>query len=259
MERLDKILAGTGRWSRKEARGLIRAGRVTVNGRTAASPEEKYRREDLVLLVDGAPVSGERYTYLMLHKPAGLVSATEDPRQKTVLELLPGHLRRIGLFPAGRLDRDTEGLLLLTNDGALAHDLLSPRSHVDKRYFVRVAGRLGPADCAAFAGGLRLEDGLVCLPAGLELLEAPDEAIVTLREGKYHQIKRMLAHLGKPVVYLKRLTMGPLRLDPALAPGQWRPLTEAELTGLEKLRRSGTGPEKGETAGFDREAEMETH
>lgn len=239
MERLDKILAGTGRWSRKEVRALVRDGRVTVNGTVARSPEEKYSRADLVLLVDGELVSGQRYTYLMLHKPAGLVSATEDPRQKTVLELLPGHLRRIGLFPAGRLDRDTEGLLLLTNDGALAHDLLSPRSHVDKRYFVRVAGRLTEEDCRAFAAGLRLDDGLECLPAGLERLAAADEAIVTLREGKYHQIKRMLAYLGKPVVYLKRLTMGPLVLDPALAPGAWRPLTEGELAALEELRRSG--------------------
>lgn len=259
MERLDKILAGTGKWSRKEVRGLVRAGRVTANGVTVRSPEEKYCREGLELLVDGERVSGERFTYLMLHKPAGLVSATEDPRQKTVLELLPDHLRRVGLFPAGRLDRDTEGLLLLTNDGSLAHDLLAPRSHVDKRYFVRVAGRLSGEDSMAFAAGLRLDDGLVCLPAGLELLEAPDEAIVTLREGKYHQIKRMLAYLGKPVVYLKRLTMGPLKLDPALAPGEWRPLTEAERTALEALRRSGGAAEKGKTAGYDREREEETH
>lgn len=239
MERLDKILAGTGLWSRKEVRELVRAGRVSANGAVVRTPEEKYDRNGLDLRVDGAPVSGERYTYLMMHKPAGLVSATEDPRQKTVLELLPPHLRRIGLFPAGRLDRDTEGLLLLTNDGALAHDLLSPRSHVEKRYFVRVAGTLTGEDCAAFAAGMRLDDGLVCLPAGLDLLEAPDEAIVRLKEGKYHQIKRMLAYLGKPVVYLKRLSMGPLELDPALEKGAWRPLTAEEQSQLEQLRRTG--------------------
>lgn len=238
MERLDKILAGTGLWSRKEVRELVRAGRVSANGKVVRTPEEKYDREGLDLRVDGAPVSGERYTYLMLHKPDGLVSATEDPRQKAVLELLPPHLRRIGLFPAGRLDRDTEGLLLLTNDGALAHDLLSPRSHVEKRYFVRVDGTLTREDCAAFAGGLRLDDGLECLPAGLELLEQPNEAIVTLKEGKYHQIKRMLAYLGKPVVYLKRLTMGPLVLDEGLAKGEWRPLTAEEQGQLEALRRT---------------------
>ena len=121
MERLDKILTGTGRWSRREVKELVKAGRVRVNGAAARSPEEKYDREGLDLRVDGETISGARFVYLMLHKPAGLVSATEDPRQKTVLELLPPHLRRVGLFPAGRLDRDTEGLLLLTNDGALAH------------------------------------------------------------------------------------------------------------------------------------------
>ena len=168
----------------------------------------------------------------MLHKPAGLVSATEDPRQPTVLELLPQHLRRVGLFPAGRLDKDTEGLLLLTNDGPLAHRLLAPRNHVDKTYFVRVDGELDGADAAAFAAGMMLEDGLACLPAGLEVLEQPDTALVTLHEGKYHQIKRMLAARGKPVVYLKRLTMGPLMLDPALERGEWRPLSAEEVAAL---------------------------
>lgn len=231
MERLDKILANTGRWSRKEVRELVRAGRVTVNGVVAPSPEEKYDPA-AQFLVDGQPVSGERLVYLMLHKPAGLVSATEDPRQPTVLELLPEHLKRVGLFPAGRLDKDTEGLLLLTNDGEMAHRLLAPRRHVDKTYFVRVEGVLDPADAAAFSAGMTLGDGLVCMPAGLELLEEPDTAIVTLREGKYHQIKRMLAARGKPVRYLKRLTMGPLSLDPALKRGEWRPLTGEELAAL---------------------------
>lgn len=232
MERLDKILTGTGRWSRREVKELVKAGRVRVNGAAARSPEEKYDREGLDLRVDGETISGARFVYLMLHKPAGLVSATEDPRQKTVLELLPPHLRRVGLFPAGRLDRDTEGLLLLTNDGALAHDLLSPKKHVDKTYFVRVDGELDGADAAAFAAGMMLEDGLACLPAGLEVLEQPDTALVTLHEGKYHQIKRMLAARGKPVVYLKRLTMGPLMLDPALERGKWRPLSAEEVAAL---------------------------
>ena len=234
MERLDKILANTGRWSRKEARELIRAGRVTVDGATARAPEEKHSPA-AAFAVDGEPVSGERLVYLMLHKPAGLVSATEDPRQPTVLELLPEHLRRVGLFPAGRLDRDTEGLLLLTNDGPLAHRLLAPRRHVGKTYFVRVDGALNGADAAAFVAGMTLDDGLECLPAGLEVLDAPDTAIVTLREGKYHQIKRMLAQRGKPVVYLKRLTMGPLSLDPALGKGEWRPLTEEEVAALRSV------------------------
>ena len=231
MERLDKILANTGRWSRKEARELIRAGRVSVDGAIPRSPEEKVD-PGARFEVDGQPISGERLVYLMLNKPAGLVSATEDPWEPTVLTLLPKHLRRVGLFPAGRLDKDTEGLLLLTNDGVLAHRLLSPRRHVDKTYFVRVEGRLDQADTDAFAAGMTLADGLVCMPAGLERLEEADTALVTLHEGKYHQIKRMLACRGKPVRYLKRLTMGPLKLDPALAPGQWRPLSAAEQAAL---------------------------
>ena len=162
------------------------------------------------------------------------MSATEDPRQPTVLELLPQHLRRVGLFPAGRLDKDTEGLLLLTNDGPLAHRLLAPRHHVDKTYFVRVDGELDGADAAAFAAGMMLEDGLACLPAGLEVLEQPDTALVTLHEGKYHQIKRMLAARGKPVVYLKRLTMGPLMLDPVLERREWRPLSAEEVAALRR-------------------------
>ena len=234
MERLDKILANTGRWSRKEARELVRAGRVAVDGAVVRAPEVKTDPAAR-FTVDGEDVSGEKLVYLMLHKPAGLVSATEDPRQPTVLELLPAHLHRVGLFPAGRLDKDTEGLLLLTNDGPLAHRLLSPRRHVDKTYFVRVDGALDGADAAAFAAGMTLDDGLECLPAGLEVLETPDTAIVTLREGKYHQIKRMLAQRGKPVLYLKRLTMGPLTLDPALEKGAWRPLTAEELAALREV------------------------
>lgn len=231
MERLDKLLAGTGRWSRKEVKELIRAGRVSVDGKEAARPEEKYPPE-AALTVDGESVSCGGFVYVMLHKPAGCVSATEDPREKTVLELLPDHLRRVGLFPAGRLDKDTEGLLLLTNDGALAHELLAPKKHVDKTYFVRVDGVLDGADADAFAAGMILGDGTVCRSAALEILERPEEALVTLREGKYHQIKRMLAGRGKPVRYLKRLTMGPLKLDEALKPGQWRELTQEERRAL---------------------------
>lgn len=232
MERLDKILAGTGRWSRREVRDLVRAGRVTAGGAVARSADERYEREGLDLRVDGEQVLAPRFTYLMLHKPAGLVSATEDPRQPTVLELLPAHLRKIGLFPAGRLDKDTEGLLLLTNDGNLAHALLSPKRHVDKTYLVRVTGTLDGEDVKAFAAGMTLGDGYTCLPAGLEPLEEPGAALVTLREGKYHQIKRMLSTRGKPVVYLKRLAMGTLKLDEALEAGKWRPLTETELQAL---------------------------
>lgn len=231
MERLDKLLAATGQWSRKEAKALVKAGRVQVGGARPKGPEDKVA-EGTPVTVDGRPIATEQGVYVMLHKPAGVVSSTQDPRERTVLDLLPQHLRRRALFPVGRLDKDTEGLLLLTNDGPLAHRLLAPRNHVDKTYFVRVDGELDGADAAAFAAGMMLEDGLVCLPAGLEVLEQPDTALVTLHEGKYHQIKRMLAARGKPVVYLKRLTMGPLMLDPVLERGEWRPLSAEEVAAL---------------------------
>jgi len=234
MERLDKLLAGTGRWSRREAAGLIRAGRVTVDGAVVRDREERFP-EGAEFRVDGEQISGERLVYLMLNKPAGLISATDDPRQDTVLSLLPEHLRRVGLFPAGRLDKDTVGLLLLTNDGPLAHALLSPRRHVDKTYYVEVDGILDEDDAAAFRAGMVLPDGLECKPARLERL-GERKALVTLHEGKYHQIKRMLAHRGKEVTYLRRLTFGPLELDENLEEGQWRPLTAEETAALLALR-----------------------
>lgn len=227
MERLDKTAASTGRWSRREIKDLVRQGRVTVDGRLAASPEEKIDPEQAVVCVDGEQIGYSRFTYVMLHKPAGILTATEDSRQPTVLDLLPPPWRKKGLAPVGRLDKDTEGLLLLTDDGALTHRLLSPKYHVDKTYYARVSADLEPADAAAFAAGMALSDGLTCLPAGLKIL-SPRECLVTLQEGKYHQVKRMLAERGKPVTYLKRLSMGALTLDESLAPGGYRLLTEEE-------------------------------
>ena len=231
MERLDKIISATGKKSRREVREMVRQGRVLVDGKPAPAADMKVDPQTAVILVDGEPLGYEKFTYVMLHKPAGVLTATEDRRQETVLDLLPPELRRRALSPVGRLDKDTEGLLLLTNDGQLAHRLLSPKSHVDKVYYARVDGALEPGDIAAFAAGMTLGDGLECLPAGLEIL-SPTEALVTLREGKFHQVKRMLAARGKPVLYLKRLSMGRLRLDPALAPGAWRMLTEEERSAL---------------------------
>ena len=235
MERLDKLLAGTGKWSRREVKALVRQGLVRVDGRLAASAEDKLDPAAAIITVAGETISLCRFTYVMLHKPAGVLTATEDRKQPTVLDLLPPELRRIGLAPVGRLDKDTEGLLLLTNDGELAHRLLSPRYHVDKRYLARVDGELSAADTEAFARGMTLGDGLECLPAGLEIL-SPGECLVTLREGKFHQVKRMLAARGKPVTYLKRLSMGPLRLDPELAPGAFRMLTAEEKKALADCR-----------------------
>ena len=231
MERPDKALSGTGRWSRREVKELVRRGRVLLDGVPAASPEQKIDPETADIRVDGETVSYRRFTYVLLHKPAGVISATQDAKEKTVLDLLPKDLRRKDLFPVGRLDKDTEGLLLLTNDGALAHALLAPGRHVDKVYYTKVDGHLEGDDVTAFAEGITLGDGTVCLPAGLDLI-SEHEALVTLREGKYHQVKRMLASRGKPVVYLKRLGMGKLKLDPTLPAGAWRPLTPEELADL---------------------------
>lgn len=231
MERLDKLLAGTGKWSRREVKALVRQGLVRVDSRLAASAEDKLDPAAAVVTVAGETISLCRFTYVMLHKPAGVLTATEDRKQPTVLDLLPPELRRIGLAPVGRLDKDTEGLLLLTNDGELAHRLLSPKYHVDKRYLARVDGELSAADAEAFARGMTLGDGLECLPAGLELL--PGHAcIVTLREGKFHQVKRMLAARGAPVLYLKRLSMGPLVLEDSLAAGAYRLLRAEEISAL---------------------------
>ena len=238
MERLDKRLAGTGRWSRREVRDLCRAGRVRVDGTVVRRPEEKVE-ETSQITVDGQPVELERQVWIMLHKPAGLVSATEDPREPTVLSLLPERFQRQGLFPVGRLDKDTEGLLLLTNDGALAHALLSPRRHVDKVYYVEVDGCLDEADEQAFREGITLRDGLRCQPASLRRL-GPDRGEVTLREGKYHQVKRMLAARGKPVRYLKRVAFGPLVLDSSLEKGAWRALTEEEKAALARVGQGQT-------------------
>ncbi len=235
MERLDKRLASTGRWSRKEIKDMVRQGRIQINGVPARRPEEKVGDEDR-LAVDGQEVDCAPFIYVMMHKPAGILSATEDKRQRTVVDLLPPELRRRGLFPVGRLDKDTTGLLLLTDDGALAHELLSPKKHVDKVYLARVEGRIDASDVAVLGEGMVLGDGLHCLPAGLEPLKDGSECLVTLREGKYHQVKRMLAARGKPVLALKRLSMGTLQLDETLAPGQWRYLEMDEVAKLREER-----------------------
>lgn len=235
MERIDKLLSSTGRWSRREVKDLMRQGRVRLDGRPVSRPEEKADPASACLTVDGDRVDCSPYVYIMLHKPAGLLSATEDRDQPTVLDLLPPALRRRGLFPVGRLDKDTTGLLLLTDDGPLAHGLLSPRKHVDKVYLARVDGVVVSEDIEALAAGLTLADGTRCLPAGLKPLADGRSCLVTLREGKYHQVKRMLAARGKPVRALHRLSMGPLTLDGELKPGKWRFLTLQERTELQRL------------------------
>ena len=234
MERIDKILSSTGRWTRREARELIRAGRALVNGTVVRDPAAKADAETASITVNGEALEYRRFTWLMLNKPAGYLSATEDGRGPVVLDLLPPELRRRGLFPVGRLDKETEGLLLLSNDGALAHRLLSPKYHVEKVYRARVDGILTEEDRDAFAAGMTLEDGTRCLPAELEIVE-PGTALVTLREGKYRQVRRMLAGRGKPVVYLERIRMGNLPLDSTLERGNFRFLTDFETEALRSL------------------------
>ncbi len=227
VERLDKILSNSG-YGRREAKALITQGRVTVNGVTVTAPEAKFP-PDATVAADGA-VLDRGFVYLMMNKPAGVVSATEDARERTVLDLLDEPLRRRGLFPVGRLDKDTTGLLLLTDDGDLAHALTSPRRHAEKVYEVTVSGTLTEADQTALAAGLTLGDGLVCRPAELVLTRRPEVGLLTLREGKYHQVKRMMACLGKPVTALKRVAMGGVALDETLEPGRWRALTAEETS-----------------------------
>ena len=226
--RLDKLLGDMGIASRSELKQMIKRGRVTVDGRAVTAPETKVDSEGSSIALDGEELRYKSFHYYMMDKPAGVLSATEDGKQKTVLDLVSPEMRRMGLFPVGRLDKDTEGLLLLTNDGNLTHKLLSPKYHVDKVYYARVEGCLETSDIEAFAAGMVLGDGLVCLPAGLEIL-SDHEALVTLQEGKFHQVKRMLACRGKPVQYLKRLRMGPLILDEKLPCGAFRPLRTEEI------------------------------
>ncbi len=234
LQRLDKVIASTGRWSRREVKLLVRQGRVLVDGVPARTSEDKIDPAQAEIVVNGETLTWRKYTWIMLNKPAGYLSATEDGKGPTVLDLLPPELQKQGLFPVGRLDKDTEGLLLLTNEGGLAHDLLSPRHHVDKIYYTKVEGCLTEEDCAAFAAGIVLKDGLSCQPAGLEILTAGlvSEAYVTLREGKFHQVKRMFLSRGKPVSYLERVQMGNLTLDAALPRGNFRFLTEDEVESL---------------------------
>ena len=228
LTRLDKLLADSGVCSRSEAKALIRAGRVTANGAVPRLAEEKYASESAVICVDGEMISCAPQRYLMLYKPAGVLSATEDAKQETVLDLLSPQLRRQELAPVGRLDKDTTGLLLLTNDGDFAHRVISPKKHVQKIYRAAVDAILTQEDVATFERGLVLSDGTQCLPAKLELLR-PSVGRVTVYEGKYHQVKRMFAACGKHVTALHREQIGALVLDPVLQPGEYRELTEAEL------------------------------
>ncbi|MET3575346.1 pseudouridine synthase [Bhargavaea ullalensis] len=237
--RLDKLLANSGFGSRKEVKALLKQGAVSVGGEVARDPKLHVDPAVDGVTVYGDPVHYREFIYIMMNKPPGVVSATEDNRDRTVIDLLPHEYRRFEPFPAGRLDKDTEGLLLITNDGKLAHELLSPKRHVDKIYFARVSGEVTEADREAFAAGVELDDGYITQPAVLNILSAGpvSEIELTITEGKFHQVKRMFEARGKRVVFLKRLAMGPLPLDPGLAPGDWRELTGEELEQLKTHKK----------------------
>ena len=224
-----------GAGTRSELKKEIRKSGVTVDGVIVKDPGFSVCSSSHVVF-RGSVVAYEEFVYYMLNKPAGIISASEDELEPTVVDLISEPKRR-DLFPVGRLDRDTEGLLLITNDGALSHRLLSPKHHVDKVYYARVSGILSDSDVELFRDGLVLTDGLECLPADLKVLSVSEEeyiseAEITVREGKFHQVKRMFGSVGAEVIYLKRLSMGPLTLDPGLAPGEYRRLTPEELVSL---------------------------
>ena len=230
LQRLDKILAGSGLLSRSQAREALRAGRVQVHGVPVRDGAEKVDPEQVQVTLDGVAVTGGTVV-LLLNKPAGYVTSTQDPRDPTVMELLPPVYRR-RVKPVGRLDKDTEGLLLLTDDGPLGHALLSPKNHVDKVYYAKVEGRLDRTDAEALAAGMVLGDGPHCLPAELEPLGDGSQCHVTLREGKYHQVKRMVAAAGNRVETLTRIQFGALTLPVDLKPGEWKWISSrAEITG----------------------------
>ncbi|EJD3740645.1 rRNA pseudouridine synthase [Listeria monocytogenes] len=230
--RLDKLLSHTGFGSRKEVKPLLKSGAVVVNGTIQKDSKTQVNPDKDQITVHGTPVVYQEFVYFMLHKPQNVVSATEDNVSETVIDLLAQEDTLTDPFPVGRLDKDTEGLLIITNDGTLAHNLLSPKKHIDKTYYAKIDGDVTAADVEAFAAGIELDDGYTCKPASLEII-TPNEINVTIQEGKFHQEKRMFAARGKTVSYLKRISMGNLQLDESLELGEYRPLTEAELAILQ--------------------------
>lgn len=234
MERLDKILASQGTMSRKDVKEIVKSGRVTVNGKTVKDSSVKISENDTVTL-DGAVLVLKKHIYLMLNKPQGVVSASDSKSEKTVIDLVPEIFFRSGLFPAGRLDKDTVGFVLITDDGDFAHRILSPKNHIVKTYEARLAESLSEEQKNLIQNGITLADGTTCLESRVEILENGDNPLVRIQicEGKYHQIKRMFAAAGNKVILLKRTKMGNLCLDEALMPGECREITPEELKKIE--------------------------
>lgn len=226
MQRLDKILSEAGIASRKELRDIIRSSRVKVNGSVIRQPDAKFDEASAEIFVDGVSVRKKERIVLMLHKPAGYVTSTDDPRDRTVMELIPEEYRKLDVKPVGRLDKETEGLLLFTNDGDLAHALISPKKEVWKTYYAEHEGDTTEDDIAAFRIGIELKDGTKCLPAELERAGV-GKSLIRVQEGKYHQVRRMMASRGMPVTYLKRIAEGSCSLGD-LSCGAVRELSQEE-------------------------------
>lgn len=231
--RLDKYLAEMNLGTRSEVKKLITKGQIQVNGAIVKKPELKLDPTSDRVQYQGREITYVIYEYYMLNKPSGVISATEDKRDTTVIDLIESRQRK-DLFPVGRLDKDTEGLLLITNDGALAHRLLSPKKHVDKTYYAKISGEVTKEDIETFEKGVCIGEEKLTLPAKLVILKsgAESEIELTIQEGRFHQVKRMFQAVGKEVVYLKRLSMGSLSLDPSLKPGEYRKLTKEEMEQL---------------------------
>jgi 16S rRNA pseudouridine516 synthase len=230
MERIDKIIASQGQYSRSEVKKLVKDGRVTLDGKVIKSSDFKADPNVNDIAVDGKSIGYKKHLYLMLNKPQGVVSATEDPDHKTVIDLVPKELKRDGLFPAGRLDGDTVGFILITDDGDFAHRILSPKNHIMKTYHATLQRPITQDDIDAFRNGIELKDGTLCLEAQVKALDSNKPmAEIKICEGKYHQVKRMFAALGNKVVFLKRVKMGELSLDESLEEGQCREITPDEL------------------------------
>ncbi|MBQ4260649.1 MAG: rRNA pseudouridine synthase [Ruminococcus sp.] len=234
MERLDKFLSARGTLSRKEAQKSIKSGEVTVNGEVCRTADFKVDPETDAVSLRGQAVCADEHVYIMLNKPPGVVSATEDKRERTVIDILPPELRRKGLFPAGRLDKDTEGLLIITDDGDFAHRMLSPGKHVEKRYIAQIDGEITDEMITAFENGIIFADGTECMPAKLEIIPNSGgmSGLVTICEGKYHQVKKMFSAVGHKVVHLQRISIGNLYLDSNLPIGYAKKLTKLDIDAI---------------------------
>jgi 16S rRNA pseudouridine516 synthase len=238
MERIDKVLSNLGHGTRKEVKGLLKKGKVEIDGIIVSDSAMKIDPDKAIIKVSGEEIKYRKYIYLIMNKPAGVVSATVDNHDETVIDLVDQEYQAFKPFPIGRLDKDTVGLLLITNDGELNHKLIAPKNHVDKVYYAEINKLVDESDVATFKKGVVIDDGYKCMPAVLEVLNGDEngsEVMVTIQEGKFHQVKRMFESVDKKVVFLRRISFGPLKLDENLSEGQYRELSEEEVDLLKRV------------------------